>query len=151
MDGSSQPNGGQNKQVPYHDAQIITQNNSETILLCNRCARNWNISSQRLLVPESHKNDSSQRAVCKRCPVQLGNSFPNNKDSCNHLVSIVILTFEQNLPFWYHAFSYHCCVLTFGQMFHENYRSRLFWEWDATKPFSLNKISFNEKGQAFSE
>ena len=31
-------------------------------------------------VPEQHKNNSCQKTLCNRCPVQLGLSFPNCKN-----------------------------------------------------------------------
>ena len=65
-------------QVPHSKVGL---HNSETILLCNRCACNWKINSQRILlcnwclqkVPHGGaqitQKNSCQKALCNRCPV----------------------------------------------------------------------------------
>ena len=69
----------------YYETRNDYTNNSETILLCNRCVCNWKINSQRILlcnwrlqkVPHGGalitQKNSCQKALCNRCPVQLGN------------------------------------------------------------------------------
>ena len=81
----------------YYKARDDYTNNSEAILLCNRCACNWKTNSQRILqescvqlaFTEStffwrHLNytKSCQQALCNRCPVQFRTSFSNNKHVC---------------------------------------------------------------------
>ena len=82
----------------YYEARNDYTNNSEAILLCNRCACNWKSNSQTINVCNwrvhrktyllstlwrhrvTQKN-SWQKALCNRCPVQLGNWFSNNQTS----------------------------------------------------------------------
>ena len=65
----------------YYEARNDYTNNSETILLCNRCVCNWKINSQRILlcnwrlqkIPHGSaqitQKNSCQKALCNRCPV----------------------------------------------------------------------------------
>ena len=67
--------------LSYYEARNDYTNNSETILLCNRCGCNWKINSQRMLlckwrlqrVPHGGalitQKNSCQKALCNRCPV----------------------------------------------------------------------------------
>ena len=70
-------------------------NNSETILLCNRCVCVIGKLIPRQLMcvigaftentfigARITQNSSCQKAMCNRCPVQLGNYIPNNKNVC---------------------------------------------------------------------
>ena len=69
----------------YYEARNDYTNNSETILLCNRCVCNWKVNSQRILLcnwrlqkiphggAQITQNNPCQKALCNRCPVQLGN------------------------------------------------------------------------------
>ena len=69
----------------YYEARNDCTNNSETVLLCNRCVCNWKINSKRILlrnwrlqkVPHGGaqitQKNSCQKTLCNRCPVQLGN------------------------------------------------------------------------------
>ena len=69
----------------YYEARNDYTNYSETFLLCNRCVCSWKINCQRILlckwrlqkVPHGGalitQKNSCQRALCNRCPVQLGN------------------------------------------------------------------------------
>ena len=67
--------------ITYYKARNYYTNNSETILLCNRCVCNWKINSKRILLCNWHlqkvphggalitQNNSCQKALCNRCPV----------------------------------------------------------------------------------
>ena len=88
----------------YYEARNDYTNNSETILLCNRCVCNWKINSQRILLCNWHlqkvphgsalitQKNSCQKALCNRCPVQLGNYFPNNKNVCVIILGPIVWT-----------------------------------------------------------
>ena len=67
--------------------------------MCNKCACNWNMISQTILVcnwrsqkvpsggARIAQNNACQKALCNRCPVQSEYEFPNNKNVCNHFGS----------------------------------------------------------------
>ena len=62
----------------------VIGNNSQRALVCN-----WRVHRKyRMEAPELHKINSGQKALCNRCPAQLGNLFPNHKDVC---VCVIIL------------------------------------------------------------
>ena len=52
---------------------------------------NWHVHRKYLIEAPKLHNNSWQTALCNRCPVQLGNEFPNNNNVCvfNHVGPIV--------------------------------------------------------------